>query len=205
MSTAHGKTQDPDPEDGQHLHSWLLVQLDRAALEESGWTTVWKDAHSETEIRSADDGLVIGGYRLSGLELLLHPPSYTSEYCQSLESPCSIEWSMMDLEGHLRSNDNNSLTLLVGQAVNVEVNRELQNSGGLIFAMGAVIIVLLYASLRRWSDVAIVTMALGGALLWMQGMIGHAASLFGWFGIDLIFTFSIFQPTTDSGFGIRYR
>ena len=166
--------------------SWLLVQLDRAALEEAGWTTVWKDAHSETDIRSTDDGLVIGGYRLSGLELLLHPPSYTSEYCQSLESPCSIEWSMMDLEGHLRSNDNNSLTLLVGQAVNVEVNRELQNSGGLIFAMGAVIIVLLYASLRRWSDVAIVTMALGGALLWMQGMIGHAASLFGWFGIDLI-------------------
>ena len=166
--------------------SWLLVQLDRAALEEAGWTTVWKDANSETEIRNTDDGLVIGGYRLSGLELLLHPPSYTSEYCQSLESPCSIEWSMMDLEGHLRSNDNNSLTLLVGQAVNVEVNRELQNSGGLIFAMGAVIIVLLYASLRRWSDVAIVTMALGGALLWMQGMIGHAASLFGWFGIDLI-------------------
>jgi predicted RND superfamily exporter protein len=166
--------------------SWLLVQLDRAALEEAGWTTVWKDAHSETEIRNTDDGLVIGGYRLSGLELLLHPPSYTSEYCQSLESPCSIEWSMMDLEGHLRSNDNNSLTLLVGQAVNVEVNRELQNSGGLIFAMGAVIVVLLYASLRRWSDVAIVTMALGGALLWMQGMIGHAASLFGWFGIDLI-------------------
>ena len=166
--------------------SWLLVQLDRAALEEAGWTTVWKDAHSETDIRNTDDGIVIGGYRLSGLELLLHPPSYTSEYCQSLESPCSIEWSMMDLEGHLRSNDNNSLTLLVGQAVNVEVNRELQNSGGLIFAMGAVIIVLLYASLRRWSDVAIVTMALGGALLWMQGMIGHAASLFGWFGIDLI-------------------
>ena len=166
--------------------SWLLVQLDRAALEEAGWTTVWKDANSETDIRNTDDGLVIGGYRLSGLELLLHPPSYTSEYCQSLESPCSIEWSMMDLEGHLRSNDNNSLTLLVGQAVNVEVNRELQNSGGLIFAMGAVIIVLLYASLRRWSDVAIVTMALGGALLWMQGMIGHAASLFGWFGIDLI-------------------
>ena len=166
--------------------SWLLVQLDRAALEEAGWTTVWKDAHSETDIRNTDEGLVIGGYRLSGLELLLHPPSYTSEYCQSLESPCSIEWSMMDLEGHLRSNDNNSLTLLVGQAVNVEVNRELQNSGGLIFAMGAVIIVLLYASLRRWSDVAIVTLALGGALLWMQGMIGHAASLFGWFGIDLI-------------------
>ena len=126
------------------------VQLDRAALEEAGWTTVWKDAQSETQIRNIDEGLVVGGYRLEGIELLLHPPNYTSEYCLSLESPCSIEWSMMDLEGHLRSNDNNSLTLLVGQAVNVEVNRELQNSGGLILAMGA-IIVLLYLSLRRWS------------------------------------------------------
>jgi predicted RND superfamily exporter protein len=92
----------------------------------------------------------------------------------------------MNLEGHLRSHDNHSLTLLVGQAVNVEVNRELQNSGGLVFGMGLVIIVLLYASLRRWSDVAIVSMALGGALLWMQGMIGHASSLFSWLGYDLI-------------------
>ena len=166
--------------------SWLLVQLDRAALEEAGWTNTWKDAHSETNIEFSDDGTVIGGYRLSGIELLLHPPNYTSEYCQTLESPCSVEWSMMNLEGHLRSHDNNSLTLLVGQAVNVEVNRELQNSGGLIFAMGFVIIILLYASLRRWSDVAIVSMALGGALLWMQGMIGHVASLFGWLGLDII-------------------
>ena len=166
--------------------SWLLVQLDRAALEEAGWTNTWKDAHSETNIEFSDDGTVIGGYRLSGIDLLLHPPNYTSEYCQTLESPCSVEWSMMNLEGHLRSHDNNSLTLLVGQAVNVEVNRELQNSGGLIFAMGFVIIILLYASLRRWSDVAIVSMALGGALLWMQGMIGHAASLFGWLGLDII-------------------
>ena len=94
--------------------SWLLVQLDRAALEEADAITVWKDAYSETEIKNTDDGLVIGGYRLHGIDLLLHPPNYTSEYCLSLESPCSIEWSMMDLEGHLRSNDNNSLTLLVG-------------------------------------------------------------------------------------------
>ena len=166
--------------------SWLLVQLDRAELQKAGWTNVWKDAHSETNIDFTDDGMVVGGYRLHGIDLLLHPPNYTSEHCLALDSPCSIEWSMMDLEGHLRSHDNNSLTLLVGQGVNVEVNRELQNSGGLIFAMGAVIIVLLYASLRRWSDVAIVTMALGGALLWMQGMIGHAASMFSWLGLDLI-------------------
>ncbi len=180
------KNARPGPGRWSASASWLLVQLDRAALEEAGWTTVWKDAHSETNIENTEDGLVIGGYRLHGTDLLLHPPNYTSPYCLSLSEPCSIEWSMMELEGHLRSHDNNSLTLLVGQAVNVEVNRELQNSGGLIFAMGAVIIVLLYLSLRRWSDVAIVTVALGGALLWMQGLIGHVDSLFSWFGLSLI-------------------
>ena len=40
--------------------SWLLVQLDRAALEEAGWTNTWKDAHSETNIEFSDDGTVIG-------------------------------------------------------------------------------------------------------------------------------------------------
>ncbi len=166
--------------------SWLLVQLDRAALLDAGWTNVWKDAHSEKSISYDDEGFKIGGYRLSGTELVLNPPNYTSDYCLSLESPCSIEWSVMHLEGQIRSHDNNSLTIIVGQAVNVEVNRELQNSGGLVFAMGFVIIILLYASLRRWSDVAIVSMALGGALMWMQGLIGHSASLFSWMGMDLI-------------------
>ena len=70
----------------------------------------------------------------------------------------------MDLEGKLRSNDRTTITLLVGQGVNVEVNRELQSSFGLIMLMGLVVIFLLYISLRRWSDVAIVRFALGGAL-----------------------------------------
>jgi len=166
--------------------SWLLVQLDKASLEEAGWTIAWKDAHSEKEISFTDDGLVIGGYRLSNTELIMNPPNYTEEYCLSLDSPCSLEWSIMHLEGVIRSYDNNSVTLIVGQAVNVEVNRELQNSAGLVLGMGIVIIVLLYASLRRWSDVAIVSMCLCGALLWMQGLIGHVASLFAWMGIDLI-------------------
>tara|TARA_B110001452_G_C15234369_1_gene427453 strand:+ start:115 stop:3186 length:3072 start_codon:yes stop_codon:yes gene_type:complete len=166
--------------------SWLLVQLDRAALLDAGWTNIWKDAHSEKSISYDDEGFKIGGYRLSGTELILNPPNYTSDYCLSLESPCSIEWSVMHLEGQIRSHDNNSLTVIVGQAVNVEVNRELQNSGGLVFAMGFVIIILLYGSLRRWSDVAIVSMALGGALLWMQGLIGHSATMFSWLGIDII-------------------
>ena len=180
------KNARPGPGRWSASASWLLVQLDRAALIEAGWTNVWKDAHSEKKISYDDEGFKIGGFRLSGTELILNPPNYTSEYCLSLESPCSIEWSVMHLEGQIRSYDNNSLTLLVGQAVNVEVNRELQNSGGLVFGMGFVILILLYASLRRWSDVAIVSMALGGALLWMQGFIGHASSLFGWIGIDII-------------------
>ena len=72
---------------------------------------------------------------------------------------------------------------LLGQAVNVELNRELQGSAFLIAGMGLVIIVLLQRSLRRWSDVAIVGLGLGSALLWMQGMIGHldwATSAIGW-------------------------
>ncbi|MBT4065983.1 MAG: MMPL family transporter [Euryarchaeota archaeon] len=180
------RNAEPGPGRWSASASWLLVQLDRAALEEVGWTTIWKDAHPEKEISFTDDGLVIGGYRLDGMELVLQPPEYTSEYCLGLDNMCSLEWSVMHLEGSLRSHDNNSLTLVVGQAVNVEVNRELQNSGGLIFGMGIAIIFLLYASLRRWSDVAIVSLSLGGALLWMQGLIGHSASLLGWLGIDLI-------------------
>ena len=58
--------------------------------------------------------------------------------------------------------------------------------------MGLVVIFLLYISLRRWSDVAIVGFALGGALLWMQGFIGHASNLFDWFGWDLLSPESIF-------------
>ncbi len=180
------KNARPGPGRWSASASWLLVQLDKASLEEAGWTIAWKDAHSEKKVSFTEDGFVIGGYRLSGTELIMNPPNYTEEYCKSLENPCSLEWSIMNLEGLIRSYDNNSVTLIVGQAVNVEVNRELQNSAGLVLGMGIVIVVLLYASLRRWSDVAIVSICLGGALLWMQGLIGHAASLFAWLGIDII-------------------
>ena len=170
--------------------SWLLVQLDRASLEEQGWEVVWKDAKQEKSIKSTDDGFVIGGYRIANSELVLHPPQYDKETCTELVDEegagCSVEWSYMDLEGTLRSHDRTSLTLLVGQGVNVEVNRELQASTGLIILMGFIILALLYVSLRRLSAVAIVVVALGGALLWMQGMIGHASSLFGWLGYDVI-------------------
>ena len=70
--------------------------------------------------------------------------------------------------------------------MNVEVNRELQSSAGLIVLMGLVIVGLLYISLRRWTDVAIVLIALGAALLWMQGMIGHLANFSSWLGFTVI-------------------
>ena len=169
--------------------TWFLVQYDNAKLEEMGWEVTWKDAHQEKDVKLTKDGLVIGGYRLDGRELIVHPPNYNQEKCQDLQEEdggCSTEWSYMDLEGNLRSNDRTTITLLVGQGVNVEVNRELQASAGLIVLMGFVIVTLLYISLRRWSDVAIVLVALGAALLWMQGMIGHVANLSSWLGITII-------------------
>ncbi len=169
--------------------TWLLVQYDSAILEQMGWEVIWKDAHQEKNIQFTDDGLIIGGYRLDDGGLVVHPPNYDEEICkehQSNDGGCSSEWSYMDLEGKLRSNDRTSITLLVGQGVNVEVNRELQSSAGLILLMGIVIIGLLYISLRRWTDVAIVLVALGAALLWMQGMIGHVANLSSWLGVTII-------------------
>ena len=167
--------------------SWLLVQLDHAQLKADGFTIFWKDSHPEKDIRFADDGFLVGGYRLLDSQLILHPPNYSAEECPSDDGlPCSVEWAYMDMEGRLRSTDNTVVTLLVGQAINVEVNREMQSSFGLVILMGLAVIVLLYLSLRRWSDVVIVGIALGGALLWMQGMIGHTSSLFNILGWDLL-------------------
>jgi len=169
--------------------TWLLVQFDRGMLEEMGWEVIWKDSLQENSLDFSDDGIKIGGYRIADGTLVLHPPQYTQEYCLEMKEDgagCSTEWSYMDLEGQLRSNDRTTITLLLGQGVNVEVNRELQASSGLVLLMVIVIIGLLYVSLRRVSDVVIVVFALGTALLWMQGMIGHFSSLTSWFGISLI-------------------
>jgi hypothetical protein len=169
--------------------TWLLVQLDSTKLQEMGWEVVWKDAHQEKKVAFTDEGFRVGGYRLADGELVLHPPQYDEEACLELQAEgagCATEWTYMDLEGHLRSHDRTTVTLLLGQGVNVEVNRELQSSAGLIAMMGLAIVMLLYVSLRRWSDVAIVMFALGAALLWMQGLIGHFANITGWFGLSLI-------------------
>jgi hypothetical protein len=166
--------------------TWLLVQFDRGILEDMGWELKWKDSHQETDVKFTDDGIVIGGYRVADGNLVLHPPRYDADTCKALAEDgagCSIEWSYMDLEGQLRSHDRTTITLLLGQGVNVEVNRELQASGGLIILMGLAITGLLFISLRRLSDVLIVLFSLGAALLWMQGLIGHFATftqMFGW-------------------------
>ena len=170
--------------------SWLLIQLDRGEMTEAGWTMSWKDAAQETSLRMTDEGLVIGGFRLAEGELVLHPPNYDEATCTAMveegRGPCSVEWSVMELEGMLRQHDQHSISLQVGQGVNVEVNRELQASAGLIALMGLAIAVLLFVSLRRPSDVAIVMVALGGALLWMQGLIGHLVTVTEWLGFSFI-------------------
>jgi len=169
--------------------TWLLVQLDSTQLANMGWEVVWKDAHQEKSVQFTDEGFRVGGYRLAEGQLVLHPPQYTEEACLELQAEgagCATEWTYMDLEGHLRSHDRTTVTLLLGQGVNVEVNRELQSSAGLIALMGLAIVALLFVSLRRWTDVAITMVALGAALLWMQGLIGHFSNLTGWFGLSLI-------------------
>ena len=165
--------------------SWLLVQLDKRGMEDNGWTFVWKDAHPEDDI----DWPIIGGYIVHGNELIFHPPNYDDEYCRQLTNesgPCAAEWSIMHLEGTIRSTDNHAITILVGAGVNVEITREVQSSMNLIALMGLAIIFLLWLSLRRASDVAIVVVALGGALLWMQGLIGHVSNLGDYLDIRII-------------------
>ena len=156
--------------------TWLLIQLDKSEMENSGWTFSWKDAHPEKKI----DWPVVGGYIVHGSELLLHPPDYNDEYCQKLtndSAPCAFEWAIMHMEGLMRSTDHHVVTLLVASGVNIEVNREVQSSANLILIMGVVVLGILWLSLRRITDVMIVSVALGGSLLWMQGLIGHVSNL----------------------------
>ena len=100
-------------------------------MEENGWTLVWKYARPETEI----DWPVVGGYVVHGNELILHPPNYDDDHCKQMEidsAPCGIEWSIMHMEGMIRSTDHQVVTLLIGQGINIEVTREVQSSVNLI-------------------------------------------------------------------------
>ena len=80
---------------------------------------------------------------------------------------------MISLEHSIRTSDQVSVTTVAPPVgINLEVNRELQESVILLAIMFVCVLLLLWASLRRVSDVAIVGMTLGFSLLWMQGMVG---------------------------------
>ncbi|GIT75098.1 MAG: hypothetical protein Ct9H300mP30_1600 [Methanobacteriota archaeon] len=98
-----------------------------------------------------------------------------------------MEWLYLALEEDLRSSDDMVVTLMFAEGVNVEINRELLSSAYLIGIMALVVSVLLWFSLRRVSDVAIVLVGLALALMWMQGLIGWAIILGQRFGTEVIF------------------
>lgn len=144
--------------------TWIIIQFDRGAAEAAGWTFEWAEARAEA------------GYDWQGLRLVTTPPSRDSEFCtssvESGEGPCSWEWSLISLEHAMRESDDLTVTMAVAEGINVEVNRELQESITLLVAMVLIVLVLLWGSLRRWSDVVIVSAGLGLSLLWMHGLIG---------------------------------
>mgnify|MGYP001807601002 CR=1 FL=1 len=146
--------------------TWILIQLDKEDMIASGYTFVWGEARSEP-----------GSLTWHGLELYTTPPELTAEECKesrdSGEGPCSADWALLSLEHEIRATDQQSVSLLAPPVgINIEVNRELQQSFTLLATMFVCILILLWGSLRRVSDVAIVATTLGFSLLWMQGMIG---------------------------------
>ena len=144
--------------------AWLLIQYDREKMLANGWTLSWSDAEQDW------------GYAVSGLGFEADPPPLSTDACLDRindgADPCSTEWLFLDLEGLIRTEDRFTSTLLIGESPNVEVNRELLSSAWLIVLMGVAIMVLLWFSLRRWSDVGIVGIGLVLSLVWMQGSIG---------------------------------
>ncbi len=169
--------------------TWILINIDKSKLFESGWTNIWKDSYQEKEIGLYEGHLQIGGYLLEGNEFETHPPYYNQSQCKKLAdqgTPCSWDWSLVGLESRVRAEDQTTVTLMLGQAVNIEVNREMQSSIGLIVLMVVIITGFLWLSLKRITDVAIVLLALGLSLLWMQGLIGITDFLSNLIGIQII-------------------
>ena len=76
---------------------------------------------------------------------------------------------------------------MFAESINVEINRELISSAFLILLMGFAILFLLWASLRRVSDVGIVATSLTLSLVWMYGLIGWAIIIGKWSGNEIIF------------------
>jgi len=159
--------------------AWLIVNFDRDEMQKNGWTFSWKNASSEF------------GYERRGFDLETKPIRNSVEVCRNREAKgeplCSVEWLYLSLEEDLRASDENVVSLMFAESINVEINRELLSSAYLILLMGAAILILLWASLRRASDVAIVATSLGVSMIWMYGLIGWAIILGKWADNEIIF------------------
>ena len=159
--------------------AWMIVNFDRDKMQKNGWTFTWKNASSEF------------GYEWDGLDLKTDPVRNSVEVCREREDLgqplCSVEWLYLSLEEDLRENDETIVSLMFAESINVEINRELISSAFLIVLMGFSILILLWASLRRVSDVGIVATSLLLSLVWMYGLIGWAIILGKWSGNEIIF------------------
>ena len=159
--------------------AWLIVNFDREKMQKSGWTFSWKNASVDF------------GYRISGVTLETDPYRNSVEDCKEKEELgkplCSVEWLYLVLEEDLRETDENIVSLMFAEGINVEINRELLSSAYLIFLMAIAVMFLLWLSLRRITDVAIVSTSLGLSLFWMYGLIGWAVILGKETGFEIIF------------------
>ncbi len=159
--------------------AWMIVNFDRDKMQKNGWTFTWKNASAEF------------GYEWNGLDLKTDPVRHSVEVCREREDLgqplCSVEWLYLSLEEDLRESDETIVSLMFAESINVEINRELISSAFLIVLMGFSILILLWASLRRVSDVGIVATSLVLSLVWMYGLIGWAIILGKWTGNEIIF------------------
>ena len=176
--------------------AWLILNLDRERMQNEGWTFTWINASAEW------------GYNRDGVELSTNPIRYSIDECREKEEIgeplCSVEWLYLSIEEDLREQDDLVVTILLGEGPNVEINRELLSSAYLIILMAIVVIVLLWLSLRRVSDVLIVGVGLFLSLLWMQGLIGWGIKFGQEYGFEIIFRsqFSNLLPILILALGI---
>jgi predicted RND superfamily exporter protein len=176
--------------------AWLILNLDRERMQNEGWTFTWINASAEW------------GYNRDGVELSTNPIRYSVDECREKEERgeplCSVEWLYLSIEEDLREQDDLVVTILLGEGPNVEINRELLSSAYLIILMAIVVIVLLWLSLRRVSDVLIVGVGLFLSLLWMQGLIGWGIKFGQEYGFEIIFRsqFSNLLPILILALGI---
>ena len=176
--------------------AWLILNLDRERMQNEGWTFTWINASAEW------------GYDLEGVELSTDPIRYSIDECKEKEEKkqplCSVEWLYLSIEEDLREQDELVVTILLGEGPNVEINRELLSRAYLIILMAIVVVILLWLSLRRISDVLIVGVGLVLSLLWMQGLIGWGVIFGERYGFEIIFRsqFSNLLPILILALGI---